>query len=59
MRDDLEYGYKIFSSPKEITNYFNNPDNDAKEIVSVVALERSTGYYYEVFYKIDKTLFNN
>lgn len=59
MRDDLEYGYKIFSSPKAITEYFNDPDNDAKEIVSVVALERSTGYYYEVFYKIDKTLFNN
>jgi len=55
MRDDIEYGYKFFSNPKEITDYFNDADNDAKEIVSVVALERSTGYYYEVFYKIDKT----
>lgn len=54
MRDDLEYGYKFFNGPKEITDYFNNPDNDAKEIVSVVAIERSTGYRYEVFYKIDK-----
>ena len=52
MRDDLEYGYKIFDGPKEIIEYFNNSDNDAKEIVSVVAIERSTGYYYEVFYKI-------
>lgn len=59
MRDDLEYGYKFFISPKEITEYFNNPDNDAKEIVSVVALERSDGHEYVVFYKIDKTLFNN
>ena len=59
MRDDLEYGYKFFDGPKEIIEYFNDPDNDAKEIVSVVALERSTGYRYEVFYKIDKTLFNN
>ena len=59
MRDDIKYGYKFFSSPKEITEYFNDPYNRAKEIVSVVALERSTGYYYEVFYKIDKTLFNN
>ena len=44
---------------KKITEYFNNPDNDAKEIVSVVALERSDGHEYVVFYKIDKTLFNN
>ena len=57
MRDDLEYGYKQFSSPKAITDYFNDPDNDAKEIVSVVTLEN--GYEYVVFYKIDKTLFNN
>ena len=55
MRDDIEYYYKIFSSPNEITDYFNDANNDAKEIVSVVALERSTGYYYEVFYKINKT----
>ena len=59
MRDDLEYGYKFFSSPREIIEYFNDSYNGAKEIVSVVAIERSTGYYYEVFYKIDKTLFNN
>jgi len=54
MRGDLEYGHRQFSSPKEITDYFNDPDNDAKEIVSVVALERSTGYYYDVFYKTHK-----
>ena len=52
MRDNLEYVYKFFDSPKEIIEYFNNADNDAKEIVSVVALERSIGYRYEVFYKI-------
>ena len=52
MKEDLKYGYNFFDSPKEIIEYFNNSDNDAKEIVSVVALERSTGYYYEVFYKI-------
>ena len=59
MRDDLEYDYKFFNGPKEITDYFNDPDNDAKEIVSVVAIERSDGYRYEVFYKIDKTLLNS
>ena len=52
MRDNLEYGYKFFDSPKEIIEYFNNADNDAKEIVSVVAIDRCTGYRYEVFYKI-------
>ena len=52
MRGDLEYGYKFFNDPREIIEYFNDADNDAKEIVSVVALERSTGYCYEVFYKI-------
>lgn len=55
MRDDLEYGYKYFRSPKAIIEYFNNPDNDAKEIVSVTSLERSfDGFEYVVFYKIDK-----
>ena len=52
MRRDLEYGYKFFDDPREIIEYFNDADNDAKEIVSIVALERSTGYCYEVFYKI-------
>ena len=52
MRDDLEYGYKFFDDPREIIKYFNDADNDAKEIVSVVAQESSRGYYYEVFYKI-------
>lgn len=52
MRGDLEYGYKFFNDSREIIEYFNDADNDAKEIVSVVALERSTGYCYEVFYKI-------
>ena len=52
MRDDLKYGYKIFDGPREIIEYFNNADNDAKEIVSIVVIERCTGYRYEVFYKI-------
>lgn len=52
MRDDLEYGCKIFDGPREIIEYFNDPDNDIKEIVSVVVIECCTGYRYEVFYKI-------
>ena len=54
MRDDLEYGYKFFDGPREIIEYFNDSDNDAKEIVSVVVIERSTGHKSEVFYKIDQ-----
>ena len=52
MRDDLEYGYEIFDDPSEIIEYFNDADNDAKEIVSIIAIDRYTGYRYEVFYKI-------
>ena len=51
MRDDIEYGTKIFGSQQAIIEYFNDADNDDKYIVSVC---KASSEIFIVFYKIEK-----
>lgn len=54
MRGDLEYGYETFVAPDDIIDYFNDADNDDKEIVSITYRGVNSGYKkpYTAFYKI-------